>query len=76
MDKEVKKKVKDRIIDTIIDIVFIYIAIFRSEELSQKFFHSDNILLVIVISAVIYTALFIVKQFITAVYHSFKKADS
>lgn len=32
------KQVKNKIIETLTDIVFIYIAIFRSEELSQKLF--------------------------------------
>ena len=53
MDKEVK----DKTIDTIIDIIFYFIAIFPAEELSQRLFHSDNILLVILVSFVIYIAL-------------------
>ena len=52
MDKEVK----DKTIDTIIDI-FYCIAIYLSEELSQRLFHSDNVLLVILVSFVIYSAL-------------------
>lgn len=53
MDKEVK----DKTIDTIIDIFFYCIAIYLSEELSQRLFHSDNVLLVILVSFVIYSAL-------------------
>lgn len=53
MDKEVK----DKSIDTIIDIIFYVIAMFTGEELSQRLFHSDNVLLVILVSFVIYSAL-------------------
>lgn len=53
MDKEVK----DKTIDTIIDIIFYVIAMFTGEELSQRLFHSDNVLLVILVSVVIYSAL-------------------
>lgn len=53
MDKEVK----DKTIDTIIDIIFYVIAMFTGEELSQRLFHSDNVLLVILVSFVIYSAL-------------------
>ena len=52
MDKEVK----DKTIDTIIDIIFYVIAMFTGEELSQRLFHSDNVLLVILVSVVIYSA--------------------
>lgn len=53
MDKEVK----DKTIDTVIDIIFYVIAMFTGEELLQRLFHSDNILLVILVSVVIYSAL-------------------
>lgn len=64
MDKEVK----DIIIDTIIDIIFYVIAMSTGEELSQRLFHSDNILLVILVSVVIYSALCAVKQFIIKIW--------
>lgn len=69
MDKEVK----DKIIDTIIDIIFYVIAMSTGEELSQRLFHSDNILLVILVSVVIYSALCAVKQFIIKIREPFAK---
>ena len=72
MDKEVK----DKTIDTIIDIIFYVIAMFTGEELSQRLFHSDNILLVILVSVVIYSALCAARHFITTVYYSHKKHGS
>lgn len=76
MDKEVKKKEKDIIIDTIIDIIFVLIATSTGEELSQRLFHSDNILLAILVSVVIYSALCAARRFITTVYYSHKKHGS
>ena len=72
MDKEVK----DKSIDTIIDIIFYVIAMFTGEELSQRLFHSDNILLVILVSVVIYSALCAARHFITAIDYSHKKHGS
>lgn len=69
MDEEVK----DKTIDTIIDIIFYVIAMSTGEELSQRLFHSDNILLVILVSVVIYSALCAARHFITAIYYSHKK---
>lgn len=69
MDKEVK----DKIIDTIIDYIFYGIAIFPAEELSQRLFHSDNILLAILVAVVIYSALCAVKQFIIKIREHFAK---
>ena len=43
------------------------------EELSQRLFHSDNILLVILVSVVIYSALCAVKQFIIKIREHFAK---
>lgn len=72
MDKEVK----DKTIDTIIDIIFYVIAMSTGEELSQRLFHSDNILLVILVSVVIYSALCAARHFITTVYYLHKKYGS
>ena len=72
MDKEVK----DKIIDTIIDFIFYGIAMFPAEELSQRLFHSDNILLAILVAVVIYNALCAGRHFITTVYYSHKKHGS
>lgn len=72
MDKEVK----DKIIDTIIDFIFYGIAMFPAEELSQRLFHSDNILLAILVAVVIYSALCAARRFITTVYYSHKKHSS
>ncbi len=72
MDKEVK----DKIIDTIIDFIFYGIAMFPAEELSQRLFHSDNILLAILVAVVIYNALCAARHFITTVYYSHKKHGS
>lgn len=72
MDKEVK----DKTIDTIIDIIFYCIAIYLSEELLQRLFHTDNILLVILVSVVIYSALCAARHFITTVYYLHKKHGS
>ena len=72
MDKEVK----DKIIDTIIDFIFYGIAMFPAEELSQRLFHSDNILLAILVAVVIYSALCAARRFITTVYYSHKKHGS
>lgn len=49
---------------------------FTGEELSQRLFHSDNILLVILVSVVIYSALCAARHFITAIYYSHKKHGS
>lgn len=72
MDKEVKDKTSTRLL-----ILFFYcIAIFPAEELSQRLFHSDNVLLVILVSVVIYSALCVARHFITAIYYSHKKHGS
>ena len=49
---------------------------YTGEELSQRLFHSDNILLAILVAVVIYSALCAARRFITTVYYSHKKHGS